>query len=245
MATKPQAKTEELICHVCVRETDHGVLREVVEHWDTPAGPNDEYLVSGIERYQIVRCNGCKNVAYVHKSWFSEDWPLDPPRMTRFPPVPSRVRPTWMTEVPKEVPDVLVNLLAEVYRSLEANASTVAAMGARAVFEHMMISQVGDHGCFEDNVDAFIKAGFVGEKYRPLIFQVLEVGHAAIHRGHEVSRKDMSVILGLLESLADIIYIHPQSIGSLDSPPPRPPRKKKGDKGKAASASIEKSEGKG
>lgn len=225
MATKPAGKTEDFVCHVCLRETEHSILREVIEDWSSPI--DEELYVSGRERYEIVRCNGCRNVAYVHRSWFSEDWPTDPPALKRFPPVPVRARPAWMTDEQKNIPTGLLNLLSEVYASLDAKATTIAAMGARSVFEYMMLSQIEDQNNFQKNLDAFITAGFVGERSRELLAKVLEVGHAAIHRGHEVGRQDMLVILGLIESLVELIYIHPHSINSMKTPPSRPTRVKK------------------
>jgi hypothetical protein len=52
------------------------------------------------------------------------------------------------------------------------------------------------------------------------------VGHAAIHRGYTVSRDELLVILGLLETLVEQVFVHPVAVTALPAPPARQRRSK-------------------
>ncbi|WP_080414866.1 DUF4145 domain-containing protein [Burkholderia ubonensis] len=221
-----QERSITLDCHSCLRPTEHKVLRKFHDEWDWTDDEYPYHSVSGVDDFFIVRCGGCDKFAFIKRSWFSENDPDQGPTIVRYPPVPVRSKPVWANQADK-IPTTVLNLLEDVYRSIQVDADTVAAMGVRAIFEHVMVQTVGDHGRFEANVDEFVAAGYIGTRYKSLVLRVLDVGHAAIHRGHEVSRSELLVMLGLLESVVELVYVHPDAIEALPPTPPRPPRQKK------------------
>jgi len=88
----------------------------------------------------------------------------------------------------------------------------LAAMGIRAIFEAIMVKEVGDRGTFKANLKAFVDAGHLAEKYRPLVESVLDAGSAAIHRGYSPPISDVSAMLDLAEGLIASTYIHGPAI---------------------------------
>jgi hypothetical protein len=55
-----------------------------------------------------------------------------------------------------------------------------------------MIAQSGDQGAFGKNLTAFKDTGHVSDKQAEQLKAILEVGHAAIHRGHLPDASDVS-----------------------------------------------------
>ena len=99
-------------------------------------------------------------------------------------------------------------LIKEIYSALHNDSRRLAAMGIRALIEHMMILEVTDNGSFKKNLEAFQKAGYLSDKQRTIIEPILEAGHAAIHRGYEPSSEDVITVIEITESLVETIYVH-------------------------------------
>lgn len=220
MPDENQIETE---CHACMRPTAHAIVRAFRDNW---TWEDDEYphnSVSGTDDYLIVRCGGCKQFAFVSRSWCSEDSSHGEPTIAHFPPVPARAKPAWVNRQNRASTEAL-NLIEEIYRALAAGVDRLTAMGVRALLENIMVETVGDQGSFKANVAAFVNEGYVGTRYESLVLKVLDVGHATIHRGYNVSRDELLVMLGLLESVLEQVYVHPVAVEALADPPARSKR---------------------
>lgn len=77
-------------------------------------------------------------------------------------------------------------------------------MGVRALIENLMTRTAGDHGNFTNNLAALAEAGSVSAIECKRLRVVLDVGHAAMHRGHVRSRNDLTIVLGMAEGRASI-----------------------------------------
>jgi Domain of unknown function (DUF4145) len=100
-------------------------------------------------------------------------------------------------------------------------------MGIRALFEQMMISKVGDKGSFGNNVNAFLDGGWISPIQRDAMNDILEVGHAAIHRSFKPNERELSTALDIIESIFAAIYLHGEAAAEIaDRIPPRAPRTK-------------------
>jgi hypothetical protein len=218
MATKHVDIT--LLCHKCDRETPHQVLRMVVEEWEFNETEPPYYGVHGVDRYFIVKCRDCKEFAFLKRAWFSEDFPGDGPTETRYPHVSVRKKPSWLANK-TDVPSGLVELLHEIYSALDVDAIALAAMGLRSLLERLMVHLVGDQGTFDDKIGRMVLDEHIAGQLRPALQKVIAVGNATVHRAHKVSLQDLVVMLGLVESLLEQIYVHASAVNALPSPPAR------------------------
>ena len=119
------------------------------------------------------------------------------------------------------------DLLREVYAALRNGAPALAAMGIRAVVETVMIKKTGDNKSFEANLTAMRDRGLVSELDVQHLRQVLEVGHAAIHRSHLPSVEDALRALDIAETLVKRLYLDKNTIDALKKSTPQ--RRTKGD----------------
>jgi hypothetical protein len=140
----------------------------------------------------MLQCAGCDKVVLRELEWCSEDHPHDASRVKFYPPSTFRPAPKWLTDLYLEFPpgqDLLYDLLIEVYVALQNDQPNLAAMGIRALLEQIMVTKCGDRGTFNKNLDAFQTDGYVSPVQRERLETVLEVGHAAIHRGYKPSKE--------------------------------------------------------
>ena len=119
-------------------------------------------------------------------------------------------------------------LMHEVYRAVDGKQYRLAAMGIRALLEQVMIQMVGDHRAFETNLDEFQKQGYVSAIQRDAMKSTLEVGHAAMHRAHLPTERDLTVALDIVEGVLAPIYGYKSQAERLtDNVPPRAPKNRK------------------
>ena len=81
-------------------------------------------------------------------------------------------------------------------------------MGVRALIEQVMIHKVGDNGSFVKNLDAFQQAGYVSLVQRDALNDILDAGHATIHRAYEPKTKDIQIALDITEVIMAAIFVH-------------------------------------
>lgn len=139
------------------------------------------------------------------------------------PPRMHRRLPRWVDDI--EVPSQVTDLVREIYVALDAAATRLAAMGVRALLEHVMIASVGDRGSFEKNLDAFEAEGHVSHRQRTTLEGTLEVGHATMHRGYVPSARAIGICLDVAEHLLAAMYVLPEASGGLRRQLPKRKRK--------------------
>ena len=183
------------------------------------------------EYYYVVACRGCGEVHVLKIRIGAEDaiWtlghehPFDSPLVqTNYPPRNiARQIPKWVGELDEN----LAILFHETYGALSVGSVRLAAMGVRAILEQVVITTVGDQGSFKTNIHALATAGHISTKSVDTVMSALEVGSAAIHRGHCPDLKDIRDVCAIIENIVEGLYIVPKSGERLKaSTPPRPPR---------------------
>lgn len=140
-------------CSRCVAQTAHDILHEKTIH--------DE---DRIFTYATLECRGCGQICLAGYVRFLDDGSSE---ANYYPPPVSRKKPSWLLPLiiglagdQKEGAN-LGSLLNEIYQAVHGGQYRLAAMGIRALLEHVMVSKVGDLASFEKNLDAFEKKGDV------------------------------------------------------------------------------------
>jgi hypothetical protein len=120
-----------------------------------------------------------------------------------------------------------VGLFDEIYDALRGGQHRLAVMGIRALIEQVMISNVGDSGFFEKNLNAFCEKGYISIKQRDAMGDILNAGHATTHRRFNPKESDVSTALDITENVLSAIYVHGEAAARVaDRVPPRPSRAK-------------------
>ena len=115
----------------------------------------------------------------------------------------------------------LGDLFLEIYQAVRGGQLRLAIMGVRALIEQVMINKVGNKGTFAKNLDAFQQAGYVSLLQRDALNDILDAGHATIHRAYEPKPKDIEIAT---EGILAAIYVHADAAKKVsERVPARPP----------------------
>jgi hypothetical protein len=199
-------------CSTCLGETRQSVLFEASQ---------SEELVD--EQYAMLECCGCRRVSMGYKRIWLYDGTAD----TDFYPAPiSRRQPRWVLDLVVgffgKDKEAIGGLLSEVYQAVANGQRRLAAMGIRAALEQVMIATIGDLRTFDDKLDAFQTAGYISLVQRDAMRATLNVGDAAMHRGHLPEDQDLELALDIVEGVFAPIFVHKDQAQKLsDAVPPR------------------------
>lgn len=204
-------------CNKCGGERRQEVLRQEKSRWD-----DEESGICGGDNYEMIKCCGCEGISLRHSSWHSGN----PAEIIRYyPPATFRQEPSWLPELSFAISGrdrSVQDLLQEIYVALQNDSLRLAAMGIRALLEHVMLEKVGDQGSFGKNLDAFEGQGFISKSQRTVLEPVLEAGHATIHRSYKPSYIDLVALIDITENIIESIYINQRRASEIaERVPPR------------------------
>jgi Domain of unknown function (DUF4145) len=188
-------KTSHAPCSICLTNTEQNVLHSVDGRRDDFCDPH----------YDLLQCAGCKEISlrltlkHIH----------DTKSVHYFPSPASRKVPDWLYE--GNVARPLGGLLHEIYQAVRGGQLRLAIMGIRALIEQVMIHKVGDNGTFAKNLNAFQQTGYISLVQRDALNDILDAGHAAIHRAYEPKTKDIQIALDITEGIMAAIFVHAEA----------------------------------
>ena len=218
-------KSLKSFCNVCGGLRNQHVLHELKTSGseEIEGGYSGSFSVSWSDTYYMLRCAGCDEVSLQIDKWFSEH---DGVETLRFPPKIFRQKPRWFSEITDfmSAHQEFGELLNEVYVCLQNDCPRAAAMVCRALLERIFVKEVGDQKSFQKNLQVFEEQGKISATQKSFLTDVLEAGHASIHRGYRPSQKDLSTIVDITENLMEIIFVHEAKVSDLKKKVP--PRKK-------------------
>ena len=203
---------QKLFCSNCHKETWHEFLFEKSYQDDSPK----DY--AHCSKSLVTECCGCEQPHYFWSSWTQnkDGSGVDNLDNWVFPPKSIHQPPGWYINfVFSSVFDdsgeknCVSDLLREVHSALEKNCPRLGIMRIRAIFEHIMISKIGDNNSFRNNLNKFQSEGYISKMQRESVEHILEAGHAAIHRSHEASQGELIAALEIVEGLIETLYINP------------------------------------
>lgn len=220
-------------CNSCHGETWHEVLFRKADKGTEDI--DEEFSIDWGTTWTLVQCRGCDSVSLITDSWNSEacDHEGRPEiSTTYFPPRVFREMPTWIRNdfLHQKIPPTIRTLASELYVALQNEGLASATMIMRAIFEHVMISKIGDRRSFVANLSAFQEEGHVSAKQREVVESMLEVGHAAIHRGFVPKKEDVVSLTDILENVLQMIYVHHPAAREIKK---RVPKRKKAKRAKS------------
>ena len=199
-------------CSTCLGETRHTVLFEKAQQQELT-----------LEQYAMLECCGCGRISMGYKRIWYDDGKAD----NDFYPAPiTRAEPRWVVDLGLgffgKDKQAIGGLLSEVYQAVANGQRRLAAMGIRAALEQVMIATIDDLKTFDDKLDAFQNAGFISSVQRDAMRATLDVGDAAMHRGHLPAEQDLRLALDIVEGVFAPIFVHKDQAQKLsDAVPPR------------------------
>jgi hypothetical protein len=209
-------QTMKTHCNYCSNETNHRILHTEKTGWSHEI---DEYSsVDGGDNYILLVCAGCDNIKLLRQSWFSEatdDQGRPEIQETSYPPATDRRKPDWFSDITdvfdfdeNSEPHAVKGMLLEIYVACQNDQRRLAAMGVRALLEHIMVIKVGDLRTFQEKLDKFLEERYISISQKNALDNVLEAGHAAMHRFYNPSKNDLKIVVDIVENIIQTVFIH-------------------------------------
>lgn len=199
-------------CSECLRETTQRVLHQVIQTLEDEVNH---------EVYRLLECAGCHKISMAHLSFYDSDV-RECYKRRYYPSEAMRKLPLWRSKLPFGT-----GLLEEIYGALGGGQYRLAVMGIRSLLEQVMISNVGDQGSFERNLNSLCEAGYISVKQRDAMNDVLNAGHATTHRLFCPKEHEVFTALDIAENIVSAIYAHGEAAAVVASRvPQRGPRAK-------------------
>src|SRR5271165_139726 len=154
-------------CSNCLRETHQNVLHQVVQTLEDEVSH---------EVYRLLECGSCHNISMAHLSFY-DDVVRQCYKKRFYPSRATRRLPSWRSKLPFGA-----ELFEEIYEAVGGAQYRLAVMGIHALLEQVLITNVGNHGTFERNLNTLCEQGYISIKQRDAMSDVLDAGHATTHR---------------------------------------------------------------
>lgn len=213
MAKEKEAGVEVIRCHHCKTETDHKLLH--TEKKEGKYSLNFDYEMQQSGRWSIefkaFKCVGCRELC-IRKT--CNDSEADYPNEEFYPPRPgeeARTPPKWIHTLPDDI-DMLVE---EVFTALQNRSYRLVAMGLRALMDALMNVTIGDCGGFEEKIEEMISEGLLSNVQKEVLEPTLELGHAAIHRGHAPTGNQVDAALGVVMSMLELFFVQKKAVATI------------------------------
>jgi len=209
--------TSRAPCSSCLRETEHTVLHSVDRsskgtHW----------------HFTLLECAGCKHLVLRETLSFGD---RENDVLRYFPSPASRKVPDWVFDLSVGFigglsAASLGELFLEIYQAVSGGQLRLAIMGIRALIEQVMIHKTGDNGSFAKNLEAFQQAGYISLVQRDALNDILDVGHATIHRAFEPKAKEIEIALDITEGIIAAVFVHTDAAKKVSERVPGRPKKR-------------------
>lgn len=212
-------KTSRAPCSFCLIETEHNVLHAI-----------DRSDNSANWHYTLLECAGCKDILLREVFSTKPRDGVDDTTIHYYPSPASRKIHDWVHELSIGIiggphNTSLGDLFLEIYQAVRGGQFRLAIMGVRALIEQVMVKKVGDRGSFVKNLDAFEQAGYISLVQRGALTDILDAGHAAIHRGYHPAEQDIQIALDITEGVLAAIYVHGDAAKKVSKRVPTRPKK--------------------
>jgi hypothetical protein len=137
-----------------------------------------------------------------------------------YPPEMARRRLAWWSEIPD---GSIRELLAEIYSLVVHDNTRLAAMGIRTLIEQLAIEKAAaaPNSTFLEKLRMLAAKGLIASNSQRALEQVLELGHAAVHRNHRPHMTPLVQCLDVVENMLHAIYILPGAAREIGLGTPR------------------------
>lgn len=159
---------------------------------------------------------------FINSSWLG-----DAPAPSATPALPAFLEPSWFGKLPSHAQA----LMREMHTASHSGLVALTAMGIRAVIDVVADDLLGAAGWgFAKKLTALSEAGELTPAQHQAISAVVEVGHAAAHRAHVPSERDVLLMFEVLNHVLCSAYGLQSTPGELMARTPPNPNAAKGGK---------------
>ncbi|HLX93905.1 MAG TPA: DUF4145 domain-containing protein [Puia sp.] len=214
-------KEMDVFCLTCQHKTRHKVLSSVDETGS--AETEDEDSISWEDIYQIIICQGCRNISFRNQYTDSEMIGFDDEDNFTENIYPKRSETTWKEKDYFNLPKILRRIYRETIDSYNNDNLTLCAAGLRALVEgfcsDIEITYGRSGAKSSDNlktrIDNLHTLGKITEDNARILHEHRFLGNEAIHELSLPSIEELNLAIELIEHIFDNIYEIPKKAREL------------------------------
>jgi hypothetical protein len=189
-------------CYHCLTETNQELLFKKGELTipeiipiDNEGKRKDSIFTIEAKIYKMSKCLGCEKMNF---SAYRRTNPTESDILIQqYPSKQIRKIPIWITYLPIKY----IDLMIEIYTSLNSGHSKLPLMGARTVLDIYIVDKIGDIGTFKAKLEKLLSENIISKSSKELLAVALEYGHATIHRAYQANINEINGVLDIIENL--------------------------------------------
>ena len=211
---KNKDKEYELACVKCDGETCHKVLFSV-----NILETENEISVS--REYEIIICQGCKEVSFRLSSSCSEDMSYNEEtgEINYDEDVklyPSRIAGRKQVKDMYLLPDEVLKIYKETHGALCARLNILAGIGIRALVESVCREKEAQGGNLENKIDDLVTKGVLTHDSAETLHSTRLLGNKSAHEIIAANDDELDVAMDIVENLIKTVYVIPQKAKRLN-----------------------------
>lgn len=211
---KNKDKEYKLACIRCDGETYHRVLHSVHVY-------ESENEIEVWSDYEIVCCQGCKEVSFRSNSMCSEDINYNPETGEQSLDenvglYPNRLAGRKQVKDMYFLPDEVLKIYKETHRALCGRLSILAGIGIRALVESVCREKEAQGGNLENKIDDLVTKGVLTRDSAQTLHSTRLLGNKSAHETIAASDDELDIAMDIVENLIKTVYVIPQKAKRLN-----------------------------
>lgn len=212
---KSKDKEHKLACRNCDGETYHKVLESVSTH-------ESDDGIDYWNEYEVVLCQGCKDVSFRHSSACSEDIFVDP--TTGEPEIqeniilfPNRIAGRKQMKDIYLLPTEVLKIYAETHGALCGLLNILAGIGIRTLVESVCQEKNAQGVNLEKKINDLVTKGVLTSDGAKILHDTRLLGNRSAHEFIAASDKELDIAMDIVENLLETVYVIPQKAKRLNN----------------------------
>lgn len=205
---KSKDKEYKLACRNCDGETYHKVMTSV----HIRESEND---IDVWHDYEIVFCQGCKDISFRHSSMCSENTYSNPETGTEeleeeISLYPNRIAGRKRINDMYLLPDGVLKIYKETHGALCSRLNILAGIGIRALVESVCQEKGTQGSSLETKIDDLVVKGVLTKDGADTLHGTRLLGNKSAHEVVAASDDELDIAMDIAENLLETVYIIPQ-----------------------------------
>ena len=211
---KAKDKEYDLACIKCDGKTCHKVLFSV-----NVLETEDE--ISIMRDYEIIICQGCKEVSFrtttscsEDMSYNSETGEVDYDEDIKL--CPSRIAGRKQVKDMYLLPDEVLKIYRETHGALCGRLSILAGIGIRVLVESVCREKEAQGGNLKNKIDDLVAKGVLTRDSAETLHNTRSLGNNSAHEIIAASDDELDIAMDIVENLIKTVYVIPRKAKKLN-----------------------------
>jgi hypothetical protein len=215
---KTKDKIYKLPCKRCDEKTNHIVLSSVQDDWSEMV--NQDFDISGCDKYETVRCRGCDEISFRLSSSNSENLNYNEETgevdyVEDENIYPSRIAGRKQIEGTHFLPNEIEKIYREIHAALSNDLSILTGVGIRVLAESICNERKTVGKNLEEKIDNLAEIGVLTKDGADILHSTRLLGNKAAHEIISLPPNIISTAMDVVEHLLIGTYILPKKAEKL------------------------------